>query len=353
MSVGDAPFSFPLGRVQPPEEHWPGIVAQVGMAPRAEEGPLPESSIPLFRWRNPRSHAQLAGRGCCTGESIASMLETNCRIGVNPVNTPTPTIENPSAPKISPLWIYYIARAYSAKAGRQIWGDGAIVSDALLAVIQEGVIEWQYWPGTPENYANYSDTSIPSSARMAPRIKVKGEAVLITNTNDIFYWIGVRNRVVVVGTAWRGGMKTDRAGNFQWSQRSVGGHAYVLSSYSGMSSPSSRVSADNSWDNAGWGVQPEIGAKDANGNLLPRGFGFTSLNSLVSLDLSADALSSGRSEAIVIEGLDLARSVVDPKPPSPPDPTPEPQPVDPLDSMVITIATKGKTYVGKVTEVRP
>lgn len=362
MSVGEAPFPFPMGRITPTPDHWNSIIAQVGMAPMAHEAPLPTDSLPLQRWRNPRFHMQLEGRGCCVGESIADMLELNTRIGRNPKRPPPLAIGVPSAPSISPLFIYSIARQYSAKSGRPISGDGAIVSDALLAILAEGVIEWKYWPGTAENYRNYRDGVIPDSARNAPRIKVKGEAVLLTNPNDILYCLGVRCLSVVVGTGWRGGQSTNRAGEFQWGGSSIGGHAYNLTAYAQSTGPG-KVCIDNSWDNAGWGVQPARGAADSDGNILPRGFGFTNLAPMLSGELSAQALSSGQSEAVFIEGLDIElppEPVPTPPiptptpvpPPAPPSPTPTPTPVPPEDGPVITLTFRGTTYGGKLHELK-
>ena len=75
------PDPISLGRIAPPAEHWPSIAAQIALAPEvSDEGVTATRSYNLWRWRHPRYHAQLAGRGCCVGESIADMLELNARV---------------------------------------------------------------------------------------------------------------------------------------------------------------------------------------------------------------------------------------------------------------------------------
>ena len=309
-----------FGRIEPPAEYWPAIAAKIACAPEpADEGPTPVVSLPLWRWRHPRYHAQLAGRGCCVGESIADMLELNAR-RPNDAPAPPPLVITPGVPAISPLWIYWIARQYSAKQGRPLWGqDGAIVSDALLAVMESGVIPWDAWPGTEANYRNYTDKAPPRSALDAPRIKVSGECLRITSVAQLAQYVCGKGLAVVAGTAWRGGMTAPR-GQFNWGASSVGGHAYTIS---GLDIPADKLTADNSWDNAGWGVQPAEGAVDQQGNILPRGYASTSWRVWAAWEMAAAALSSGATEIIVIEGVQLG----DPTPL--PDPTPPPSPPTP------------------------
>ena len=82
-----------------------------------------------------------------------------------------------------------------------------------------------------------------------------------------------------------------------------------------MDIPADELTVDNSWDNAGWGVQPADGSVDSQGNLLPRGYATTSWRQWASMEMAAAALSGGQTEAIVIEGLTLGD---EPKPPAPP-----------------------------------
>ncbi len=324
-----AEIASPLGRITPPASQWPAIAAQIACAPEAtDEGPTPTKSLPLFRWRHPRHHAQLAGRGCCVGESIADMLELNARFPDGNADAPPPLRIVPGMPSLSPLWIYFIARQYSARQGRPLWGqEGAIVSDALMAVMEQGVIPWDAWPGTRANYATYTDKAPPSSVAVATRIQVKGECLRLTSAAQIVRYLCEKRLAVVAGTAWRGAMSTSRDGRFAWGRGSVGGHAYCLSA---VDVENDVLTIDNSWDNAGWGVQPVEGAKDAEGNMLPRGFGYTSWGSWSASEASAADLSSGETEVIVIEGLSLdlpgPTPVPDPQPQPQPQPTPGPTP---------------------------
>lgn len=321
--------SIALGRIAPPPEHWPGIARQIALAPEAaDESPLPTKSLPLHRWRHPRAHAQLAGRGCCVGEAIADMLELNAR-RPDDAPAPPPLRVVPGIPALSPLWIYYVARQYSARQGRPLLGDGAYVADALMAVMQEGVIAWDAWPGTEANYRLYSDDRPPASAIAAIRIKVQGESLRLGSTDAVLRYLA-KGLAVVAGTAWRGGQQTDRTGRFAWNQGNIGGHAYCLVGYS-MSDDV--LTCNNSWDNAGWGVQPAQGAADADGNPLPRGYGYTSLRLWLQSECTLADFSIGQTEVVVVEDLQLGNGPEPPPPvplpPAPPPPRPTPPPPQP------------------------
>jgi len=313
-----------LGRIVPPPDLWPDIARQIAQAPEPTgEAPPPPKSLPLHRWRHPRAHAQLAGRGCCVGESIADMLELNAR-RPDDAPAPPPLRVVPGVPALSPLWIYYVARQYSARQGRPLRGDGAYVADALMAVMQEGVIAWDAWPGTEANYRNYSDARPPATALAAPRIKVRGECLRLGSADAVLRYLA-KGLAVVAGTAWRGGQQTDRAGRFAWAQGNIGGHAYCLAGYS---VADDALTVDNSWP--GWGVWPVDGAADADGNPLPRGYGYTSLRSWSQAECDPADFSTGQTECVVIEGLQLGDGPEPPPPPpAPPPPAPTPQPPPP------------------------
>ena len=313
------PDPISLGRIAPPPEHWPSIAAQIALAPEiTDEGVSATKSFNLWRWRHPRDHAQLAGRGCCVGESIADMLELNARVP-DDLSVPIPGPIVPGMPALSPLWIYWVARDYSARHGRPIRGDGAIVSDALMAVMESGVIAWEHWPGTEANYRDYTDRSPPQSALDAPRIKVSGECLRLTSLAQLVRYLCERNLAAVVGTPWRGGFTTGRDGSFSWDRANQGGHAYTIS---GIDVSSDRLNINNSWDNARWGVQSAAGSGEA------RGWGYTSFRAWSQAEFSSADLSSGATECVVIEGLKLEPPLPPPDPQPKPDPTP-PQPTPP------------------------
>lgn len=326
--MGDAPLSASMfGRVKPSTDQLLAIQASVLEAPTlSPTAEPPRRSPPLWRYRLPRVRGQLIG--CCVGESGASMLETTCR---------TPAGENidlvnarplDATPAFSALGVYWAARDYSRRQGRPIRGEGAIVTDALTAVCESGVALYQAWPSTDANYRNYSDNKPPASFRTAPRLRPAGECRRITNEKQVLQYLGA-GFSLWFGGPWRGGSRTAKDGAFSWNNPAQGGHAVELLGYD---LDTDRIVIGNSWDNAGWGVQPAVESG------LPRGWGYCPWSQF-RLDLMAEDFVSGSVEVCVICEVSWA-------PPVPvPVPTPEPLPVPGPSSLPVTIAVAGYNSV--------
>jgi hypothetical protein len=316
MSVWEAPVPANLfGRVKPTQESWKSICSVMGEAPPLYDGPPPRRSPPLDLARNPRRRAQLIG--CCVGENSTSMSETCVRVdhpNVTGVNVPI----IPGAPSFSALWTYHIARAYSASQGRPLSGDGAILSDALTAICQQGLISYDTWPSTDDAYKNYSDNVTPPGVANAPRILVKGAAQRLMSADAILQYLG-QGYSVAIGIPWRSGaMSTAADGGFAWTGSVVGGHCVELLAYD---LDADTVKIGNSWDNVEWGLQPTDPTK-------PRGIGTTSWSALAR-DLPPQNFTDGTIEVIVIVGFDWTPSAPVPPPPPQPQPQPQPQPTPP------------------------
>jgi hypothetical protein len=290
------------------------IAGGVARAPRIAKG-YPRKSPKLWLYRNPRYRGQLIGS--CVGESGAAMGETSIRTP-SPMPSSRDTVSPLPPVNLSPLWVYYIARRYSRDNGRPISGEGAIVSDAMAAVVKEGHILYDAWPATEANYANYNDKP-PASAISARRIPVRGEAQILTDSDHVLEYLGA-GFSVWIGVGWKGSDPTPD-GMFGWSGWAQGGHAVELLGYD---LDRDLVCVGNSWDNARWGIQPG-------------GYGYTKWTALAR-DLSARNLDSGTNEACVITEL----QGVDPVPIPTPDPVPIPIPTP--NSEVITIIYRGKSY---------
>jgi hypothetical protein len=292
MAKKSAVNSSMLGRIGADEsgaiDHIKAVMAR---APSLFAGETPSRSRNLARWRLMRRRAQLIG--CCVGESGAAMAETSLR---------TPATFDDSTPvpgqtlAISPLWVYSQARAYSRSQGINLWGEGAIVSHALLAMLK-GFVAYEAWPSTTENYRSYQDGVIPQSAVSAMKLKPSAEALRIDDFDQALEYIGVGGYTLWAGTPWRGSMSTRADGYFSWSGGSVGGHAYELMAYD---KDQDKVWVGNSWDNASWGFQPG-------------GIGWTKLSALAK-EFTGKKLSSGSAEICLIAEISDGKPVV--KPPS-------------------------------------
>lgn len=297
-----------FGRVQVTPDAYQEICRQVGEAPRIEFGPLPKRSPPLWRFRHPRSRAQLIG--CCTGESAASMCETTFR-------TPHPAAPETwspllGTPAFSSLWVYWAARQRARDQGRPIIGEGAVVTDALAAVVERGLVLYDAWRSTPENYRSYSDSRPPETAVQSRRIKIEGEAQRLMSADAVLEYLGA-GYSVQIGLPWRGGNRTDADGRFSWAGGAIGGHAVELLGYD---LAEDRLWVGNSWDNARWGVQTDEPA-------VPRGYGYCRWSDFAR-DLTSRAFTSGAVEAVVITEVDLPDAPTPTPPPEPPGPPPSP-----------------------------
>ena len=269
---------MPQGRIQPPPDAWERILADVPEAPALfTAGTLPRKSPELWRYRNPRYRGQLIG--CCVGESGAAMAETSIR-------TPeplAPTSEPCPAYDLSPLWVYWIARRKSVELGvRSILnGEGAIVSHALQAVIEQGFIAYEAWPATERTYREYADRAPYPGAEHAPRHKPIKDARRLTSPDQILEYMA-GGYSVWIGVPWGAG-NPDRSHYFAWAE-GRGGHAVELLGYD---LDADRVCIGNSWDNVRWGHQPG-------------GYAFTSWAALART-LAERRLATGVAEAVVVK----------------------------------------------------
>ena len=338
MSIG-GPFSALsafFGRLRPTPSAWDEIRGSVREAPAlALVGFEPDESPPIWRFRNPRYRGQLIG--CCGGESIAAMCETTARTppGWTVINDAKPVDPYPN---YSPLWIYWVGRKYSEDHGRSLRGqEGSILSDNLSAVVESGLISYDAWPATVENYRRYDDNRPPSNVSREPTVRPAGEARLLTSPDLVLQYLGA-GYSVVVGMDWRGGMTVGPNGWCSWDQRPIGGHAFELLGYS---KTQNYMVIGNSWDNAGWGAQPADPRR-------PRGWAMCPLDQFMRA-MTADAMRSGMVEALVITEVgsdDVPKPVPDPPPPPPPPPPPTPRP-----TVVVTVTIGGVVYSGPVPRI--
>lgn len=285
----DPTFPLPLGRnTDATIRHWDQIAATVRPAPTLFRGPLPRQGPPLHKFRYPRYRGQLIG--CCVGESGAAICETT-------VQTPDPlTPESlPTGFEVtfSPLWVYYIARKWSADHGiPSIYnGEGAIVSHALEAVKETGVVAYADWPATEETYRSYRDR-VPSGAGQAERHRPVGDVRRLTSADQILEYLAA-GYSVWIGIPWRDGgapRGTSPFGlpRFNWAGRVVGGHAVELLGYD---LDADLVVVGNSWMNAGWGDGRTGSAVCAWSDLARDVF-------------TSRRMSDGTSEAVVVTELD-------------------------------------------------
>lgn len=282
MSIGPGPTPLPLGRdTARTIRAFDRIAATVAPAPTLFRGPVPRRSPRLDRFRFARHRGQLIG--CCVGESGSAMGETA-------VQTPDPLTPESKptglAVSFSPLWVYWVARRETAKYDRSIYrGEGAIVSDALKAVQAEGLVDFAAWPATEATYRAYRDDRPHPGINGAARRKVIGDVRRLVDPEQVLEYLA-GGFSVWIGVPWRGGFETRAAADgrhrFGWNQPAAGGHAVELLAYD---LDANEVAVGNSWMNAGWGDRE-------------RGVGWCPWSHLAR-DLSAVALRSGQSEAVV------------------------------------------------------
>jgi hypothetical protein len=264
---------LPMGRdTDLTVEMWETVVQGIKPAGSLFRGPIPRQSPGLRLYRNPRLRAQVTG--ICVGESGAAMFETTVR-------TPEPFKEG-AEPRpsynFSPLWIYQVARKKTRELGGRLMGDGAVVSHALMAVQEEGVIALFHWPCNAQTERAYRDNVTPASARNARKHKPFGDSRRLTDSDQILEYLAA-GYSAWVGVPWRGGFRTAADGRFSWGGMGAGGHAVELLDYD---LDKDRLWVGNSW--AQWGVN---------------NIGYCSLKSFFG-EFSSGALSSGRAEACVV-----------------------------------------------------
>jgi hypothetical protein len=270
----------PTGRIEAP-----AAALAIPPAPRLFRGEVPRKRD-LTPYRLPRYRGQLIG--CCVGESGAATAETTTR-------TPEPLADG-AAPlegrPFSPLWVYHQARQYSREQGMLSFGEGAIVTHALAAIARDGLVAYDAWPATTEAYRSYRDGRVPQSARDAKKWKPTGEPRRLEGPDQVLEFLGA-GYSVWIGVDFPVNSAPDASGYFAW-RGARGGHAVEVLGYD---LDADRCWIGNSWDNARWGKQPG-------------GIAWTKWSDLADGSLSARALQSGRSEAVVlieVEGGEVRR----------------------------------------------
>lgn len=269
---------------------WDATVARVGIAPTIARGPLPRKSPDNRRFRLPRYRGQLIG--CCVGENTSSTVETLLRMPPDR----TPDSEPLEGKALSPLFVYWLARKYSAAHGMPIRGEGAIVSHAIEALGEDGVVPYEMWAATDEAYRKYSDRIDPGQSVLteADAHPVKEKAIL-DSWQKMLEFMGEGFTLSIGIPIPQGLTETDDDGLFHLRGRTVGGHCMEFLDYD--------LDADtawlgNSWANARWGAKSDdpIWQKD-------RMAGYTNIGHCSLTDLekvfSAANMRRGESEAVV------------------------------------------------------
>jgi hypothetical protein len=187
---------------------------------------------------------------------------------------------------LAPLWTYQVARAKSRELGCRLGREGAIVSHALLAIQEKGLIAWDAWVDDQNNEQHYRDDFTPEGAKTAPKYRPVADSRRLTDPDQILEYLG-QGYTVAVGTPWKGGVQVSADGSFHWGGWSVGGHCYELVDYD---LDADKVWIRNSWDNIPFGVSPD-------------GTAWTSLASFMK-QFSASTMNNGDCEAVVVADLD-------------------------------------------------
>lgn len=231
---------------------WDATVARVGVAPTIARGPLPGKSPENRRFRLPRYRGQLIG--CCVGENTSSTIETLLRMpaGRTPDSRPAEGVA------LSPLWVYWLARKYSAARGMPIRGEGAIVSHAIEALSEssgDGVVRYDLWPATDDAYRKYSDRIRPSAEIQseADAHPVKEKAIL-DSWSKCLEFLGEGFTLSIGIPIPQGIMETDDEGAFRLRGGIVGGHCMEWLDYD---TDADLVWLGNSWANARWGAKSD------------------------------------------------------------------------------------------------
>ena len=281
-----------LGRdTEATEANWEAIAASMPVAPQLFMGERPRKTNNA-KFLYPRYSGQL--RGCCVGEAAAHAIEHLTRL---------PADKNPNSPPregmaISPLATYLQARLYSRSRGLNLGGEGAIVSHCAEAISDAdgGIVRYDYYPATTENYKQYSDNvRLSAKALEDKKTYIVREKALLTSFDAILDALA-SGRTVDVGTPIPSGMmNTSADGSFRWTGwgltgRGVGGHSYLLVDYD---LDADLMYVDNSWDNAGWG--DVAGCKAGK---YPRPLGKVRISEFYAT-FESRLLTNGTSEAVV------------------------------------------------------
>lgn len=268
------------------ERNWEAIAASMPVAPTLFMGERPRKTNNA-KFLLPRYSGQLIG--CCVGEAAAHAIEHLTRL---------PADKNPNSPPregmaMSPLAMYLQARAYSRARGMRLGGEGAIVSHCAEAISDAdgGLVRWDYYPATTENYKRYSDSvKLSADAQKDKTTYIVQQKALLTSWDAILDALAT-GRCVDVGTRIPSGMMNTAAdGGFRWNGGYVGGHSYLFVDYD-FDFKGGVIWIDNSWDNAGWGDKSKT---------FPRPLGYVRIEE-IRQEFDSRLLQNGTSEAVVFD----------------------------------------------------
>lgn len=281
---------------------WQDILKSMPIAPSVMRGELPRKSPPIWRFINPRVHHQVIGM--CVGRGTARMIECLLRIpaSADANSTPLPTVD------ISSLFNYWIARRYSIEHGINFGGEGnddqsagAIVSHAILALADRGVIPREQWPDDEAHEEAYRDSRPPAPEDFAAGLKhqILTKAILDTKAK-ILQYLSMGYPVAQGIPINEGWLQTDNEGHFRDAGQEIGGHCTCLCGYD---LDEGWVAVLNSWPR--WGrrsTDPMFGGESE---------GYTNIGYLpmenFDRHFSESAMGTGQAEAVVantVEGFD-------------------------------------------------
>lgn len=273
---------------------WDATVARIGVAPTIARGPLPRKSPDNRKFRLPRYRGQLIG--CCVGENTSSTVETLLRMPANR----TPDSKPLEGEALSPLWVYWLARKYSAAHGMPIRGEGAIVSHAVEALAEDGVVRYEKWTATDDDYRRYSDRIKPGDELIAEADAhpVK-EKALLDSWPKMLEFLAEGFTISIGIPIPEGFSQTDDSGLFHLRGGNIGGHCIELLDYD-MDADDAWIG--NSWANVRWGAKSDDPAYQRDRMAGRTNIGHCSLTDLARLFSDAN-MRRGVSEAVVINNV--------------------------------------------------
>lgn len=282
----------PLGRdTDSTVANWGVIAPEMPVAPAVMRGPLPRKSPPIWRFVNPRKHAQTIGD--CVGRSGARMPELLLRVPetAGPASEPLPAVD------LSSLYTYWIARAESRSRGVRLGPDGAIVSHSIMACSRLGYVGLDRWPDDETHERMYSDARPPSASMQdfGKHHPVKTYAILDSLQKHYEYMsqgYPIQTGMEVT-EGWR---QTDEEGRFRNRGSVLGGHATCTVGYD---MDAGWVAVLNSWSE--WGRRSTDPMFAATG-------GYTNIGYMPIEDYEShftdEKIRTGRSEGVVATRLD-------------------------------------------------
>jgi hypothetical protein len=242
--------------------------------------------------------------GMCVGKGSKNGVATVLRIPAGATFDPAnPASAPPPGPNIrlSGMYCYYNARNVHGR-GSMGGGDGAVVAYSLDGMLAKGVIPEELWPDTEAYQSSYSDRNPPSAADYAAGAQhLVLVAARITSAAQYYDFLARGFPIidgVSIGSGW---MNTAEDGQFSLGGRTVGGHCTLTVGYD---KKQNRLYKRNSW--AGWGAKttnPEFNSADPAFGGNANGFnniGYCALDQYESYNLNDRALSSGQTDAFVV-----------------------------------------------------